>query len=44
MWGASTYFDVFDIIASGIGSGLAIVLFELLQHQQIQFANKNKAA
>jgi hypothetical protein len=30
MWGASTYFDSYDIIASGIGSLLAILTYELL--------------
>jgi len=30
MWGASTQYDTFDIIASGIGSALAILSYELL--------------
>ena len=30
MWGASTYYDTFDIIASGVGSTLAIITYELL--------------
>ena len=30
MWGASTTYDLFDIIASGVGSGLAIITYELL--------------
>jgi hypothetical protein len=30
MWGASTYYDIFDIIASGVGSTLAIFTYELL--------------
>ena len=30
MWGASTQYDLFDIIASGIGSLLAIAIFELI--------------
>ena len=30
MWGASTHYDLFDIIASGIGSLLAITIFELI--------------
>lgn len=30
MWGASTHYDLFDIIASGIGSLLAIIIFELI--------------
>jgi membrane-associated HD superfamily phosphohydrolase len=29
MWGASIYYDLFDIIASGIGSILAIITYEL---------------
>lgn len=31
MWGASTYYDKFDIIASGIGSILAILTYESLR-------------
>ena len=30
MWGASTYYDIFDIIASGVGSTIAIFTYELL--------------
>lgn len=30
MWGASTYYDIFDIIASGVGSTLAIFTYEML--------------
>ena len=30
MWGASTYYDVLDIIATGAGSLLAIVSYELI--------------
>ena len=30
MWGASTYYDSFDIIASGSGSFLAILTFEII--------------
>ena len=30
MWGASTHYDLFDIIASGIGSLLAITIFEII--------------
>lgn len=29
MWGASTYYDIFDILASGIGSILTIITYEL---------------
>ena len=30
IWGASTYYDIFDIIASGVGSTLTIITYELL--------------
>ena len=30
MWGASEHFDIYDIIASVVGSFLAIITFELL--------------
>jgi len=30
MWGASTYYDPFDILASGLGSLLSIITFELI--------------
>jgi hypothetical protein len=30
MWGASVYYDTYDIIASGVGSILAILTYELL--------------
>ncbi len=30
MWGASTHYDLFDIIASGVGSILAITIFEII--------------
>jgi len=30
LWGASTYYDIFDIIASGVGSTLTIITYELL--------------
>jgi ABC-type uncharacterized transport system permease subunit len=30
IWGASTYYDTYDIIASGVGSILAILTYELL--------------
>jgi len=30
MWGASTYYDPFDILASGLGSILSIITFELM--------------
>lgn len=34
MWGASTYYDLFDIYASGIGSILAILTYELIVLKQ----------
>ena len=34
MWGASTQYDLFDILASGIGSILAILTFELIPIRQ----------
>ena len=37
MWGASTYYDLYDIYASGLGSALAILTFEL-----ISLRRKNK--
>ena len=30
MWGASTHYDLFDIVASGIGSLLTITIFEII--------------
>ena len=30
MWGASTHYDPFDILASGFGSSLSILIFELI--------------
>ena len=30
IWGASTYYDPFDILASGLGSILSIITFELM--------------
>ena len=30
MWGASTYYDPFDILASGLGSIISIITFELI--------------
>ena len=30
MWGASTHYDSFDILASGLGSILAVLTFELI--------------
>ncbi|MFC2080384.1 hypothetical protein ACFLRQ_02805 [Bacteroidota bacterium] len=41
MWGASTYYDTFDIIASGVGSALAIVTYELLLLRKMRRRGKN---
>jgi hypothetical protein len=30
MWGASTHYDVLDIVASGVGTLLAIATYELV--------------
>lgn len=39
MWGASTYTDLYDILASGLGSILAIFTFELVSRRR---TNENK--
>ncbi len=31
LWGASTHYDIFDVVASGLGSLLAIITFRLLE-------------
>jgi len=36
MWGASSYYDMFDIIASGVGSILAIFTYEIAMIQKSQ--------
>ena len=36
MWGASTQYDLFDILASGIGSIFAILTFELIKKRWIK--------
>ena len=36
MWGASTYYDPLDIIASGAGSIVAVVVYELLRLRRIR--------
>lgn len=41
MWGASTYYDTFDIVASGVGSTLAIFTYELLILIKIRRQGKN---
>jgi hypothetical protein len=30
MWGASTHYDALDILASGLGSTLSIITYELM--------------
>jgi len=30
MWGASTHYDIFDILASAVGSAAAILVYELI--------------
>jgi len=30
MWGASTHYDALDILASGLGSALSIITYELM--------------
>ena len=42
MWGASTHYDSFDIIASGMGSLLAILTFELIVLTRRNKMRKNK--
>ena len=34
MWGASTYYDSFDVLASGLGSVLAILTFEFISSRR----------
>ena len=41
MWGASTYYDSYDIIASAVGSTLAILTYELLKFIKIGRQAKN---
>lgn len=41
MWGASTHYDSFDIIASGLGSLLAVLTYELIV---LSRQNKSKKA
>ena len=41
MWGASTYYDLYDILASGLGSLLAILTFEIfIKIQNIKTGKK----
>lgn len=41
MWGASTHYDSFDIIASGIGSLLAILTYELIKRSRLYRIKKD---
>lgn len=34
IWGASTYYDLYDIIASGLGAIVAISTFEIISRKQ----------
>jgi len=34
MWGASTHYDSIDILASGLGSSLSIITFELIERKR----------
>lgn len=34
LWGASTYYDLYDIIASGIGVLLSVLIFEIIIFKQ----------
>ena len=43
MWGASTYYDTFDIIASAVGSVLAIITYELLKSIERKRKAKNNS-
>jgi len=40
MWGASTQYDLFDILASGLGSLLAILTFEIFIKKYIKKRNQ----
>jgi hypothetical protein len=42
MWGANTYYDIFDIVASGVGSTLAIFTYELLILIKMRRRRKNR--
>ena len=45
MWGASTHYDSFDILASGLGSLLAVLTYELIilkRQKKIKKLNSNK--
>ena len=38
MWGASTFFDIFDIAASAVGSMLAIAVYELVRRRRMHIS------
>jgi len=40
MWGASTYYDPFDILASGLGSILSIITFEVMRRISVDHNTK----
>ena len=40
IWGASTYYDLYDILASGLGSILAILTFEFISRKRPSEKNK----
>ena len=42
MWGASEYYDLYDIVASGVGSLLSILTYELFILSKKVQANKGK--
>lgn len=33
IWGASTHYDSFDVLASGLGSFMAIILYEIVERR-----------
>jgi len=43
MWGASTYYDTFDIIASALGSIFTIITYELLKSIERKRKAKNSS-
>ncbi len=40
MWGASTYYDPYDILASGVGSVFTVITYELLRWLQTRMQKK----
>ena len=43
MWGASTHYDIFDIIASAVGSIFTIITYELLRSFERRRKAKNNS-